>query len=85
MSRIYGIVCDGCQKVDAVSADNPMHEDSVPRNGWMSLNIWGKVSEEGRSKYPSIETEIHACSLDCVDRITYTLKLKQTVHTTVDD
>lgn len=79
MSRIYGIVCDGCQKVDAVSADDPMHEDSVPRNGWMSLNIWGMVSEESNKKYPAIENEIHACSLECLTSISEALKSRQEV------
>ena len=75
MSRIYGITCDGCKKVDAVDADNPMHEDLIPRNGWMTINVWGSIEENRR--YPKLESEIHACSLDCIEAIARALKARQ--------
>jgi hypothetical protein len=70
MSRIYGVVCDGCQKVDAVSAETPMHEDVLPRNGWISVNIWGKESEDS-------SVEVHVCSLDCLGLVSLALKNKK--------
>lgn len=72
MSRIYGALCDGCQKVDAVSADDPMYEDLVPRNGWITITVWGQQSDSRKS--PNPEKDIHACSVDCMIKVANALK-----------
>lgn len=72
MSRIYGVLCDGCQKVDAVSADDLMYEDLVPRNGWTTITVWGMQSEIRKAPMP--EKDIHVCSLDCMIKVANSLK-----------
>lgn len=66
MSRIYGVLCDGCQKVDAVNAEETMYEDKVPRNNWASVTFWNSSSEK---IYPVASADLHACSLDCLRKV----------------
>lgn len=66
MSRIHGVVCDSCQKVDAVSVEEKFCEDLVPRNGWVTLYISGQQLGD---KAPEYGKEIHACSMICAKRV----------------
>lgn len=60
MARIHGIVCDGCGVSDVVSAEEKFYEDKIPRNGWMTLNVWHG------SDNPHVGPDIHACSVNCL-------------------
>jgi hypothetical protein len=60
MTRIHGVLCDGCGVSDLVKAEDLFSEDNLPRNEWMSLNVWH--GEEN----PEVGPEIHACSTKCL-------------------
>lgn len=64
MTHIVGVVCDGCGKSDVISA-SVMKEQSVPRRNWISLSFWSG-EDKGLVRTP----EIHACSADCLQKVT---------------
>jgi hypothetical protein len=69
MSKIYGVMCDGCKKVDAVSAQDPMYEDKIPRNNWMSVNIWSSGPVPQDKDYSVSGPDLHACSTRCLEEL----------------
>lgn len=67
MSKIYGLLCDGCGKSDIVSAEGFDYEDRVPRNNWVSVNVY---ENEGEPK----GTELHVCSGACLEILSRKLR-----------
>lgn len=66
MSRIYGVLCDGCGISDIVSAEG-FYEDTVPRNKWISLNVYDENGDvEGK--------ELHACTGACLEMVSKKLR-----------
>lgn len=61
MTFIYGVVCETCKTVDAVTRESIFSEDSLPRNGWISVSFW-EGEEEGNVDGP----EYHLCSPKCL-------------------
>lgn len=60
MARIYGVLCDGCGSSDVVAAEGMLYEDKVPRNEWITLNVWHGIDN------PEAGPDIHACSVNCL-------------------
>jgi len=69
MSKIYGVMCDGCKKVDAVPAQDPRNEDKIPRNNWMSVNIWNDGPVPQNKEYSVSGPDLHACSTRCLKEL----------------
>jgi peptide deformylase len=67
MSKIYGVLCDGCGKSDVVSAEDQFYEDQVPRNKWISVYIYDENGDiEGK--------ELNSCTAACLEVISKKLR-----------
>lgn len=59
MSRVYGLRCEACGKLDIGSAEESLYEDRFPRAGWISVTLW----EDDASAGP----EHTVCSQQCLN------------------
>ena len=69
MSRVYGLRCEACGKLDIGSAEESLYEDRFPRAGWISVTLW----EEDASAGP----EHTVCSQQCLNFFSISENLSQ--------
>ena len=63
MSRVYGLRCESCGKLDIGSAEEFLYEDQFPRSGWISVTLWIGDANAG--------PEHSVCSQKCLNSFSF--------------